>query len=397
MKVAPLHPQEPKRLKALLDYEVLDSEDEAVFDELTELASNICGTQISLISLIDHDRQWFKSRVGLDAKETPRNVAFCSHAILQEQVFEVPNALEDERFFDNPLVTEDPDIRFYAGAPLVTDNGYPLGTLCVIDREPKRLTDDQRRALEILAKQVISQLELRIRTRKLERINEQRGKMFAVVAHDLRGPFNGIMGMSKILKSKADSLKPDRIMHAAEGILESSFKVFQLLDELLQWTKNELGAFQIEPTGMSMKQVCESTISFLSDALELKGVTLNMEIDRNVKVVADKTLVKTVLRNLIANSIKYTPKQGLITIVAEVDESMATITVKDTGRGIAKAIRDNLFSDYVTSEIGTKGEKGSGMGLKLCGDFIRKMDGDIWVNDCEQGASISFTLPIYNG
>lgn len=393
MKSAPLHLHETERLNALLNYEVLDSEDEKVFDELTELASAICGTQISLISLVDKDRQWFKSRVGLDAPETPRNIAFCSHAILQEKVFEVPNALEDDRFFDNPLVTGAPDIRFYAGAPLVTPEGLPLGTLCVIDREPKKLNEDQERALQILAKQVITQLELRIHTRQVERINEQREKIFAVVAHDLRSPFNGIMGMSKILKSKAESLNPERIMQAAEGILASSHKVYQLLDELLQWTKNEMGAIKINAQGVKVEAVIQGTTDFLGDAADLKNVELKTNIEGDLAVAADETLVKTVLRNLVSNAIKYTPEHGVVTLNAKQENDVVKISVQDTGAGIPADLKESLFSTTVESHVGSAGEKGQGIGLKLCGDFIRKMHGKIWVEDCTQGTRISFSLP----
>ncbi|MDB5294088.1 MAG: multi-sensor hybrid histidine kinase, partial [Phycisphaerales bacterium] len=152
---------EAARLAALRAYDILDTPDEAAFDDLTRLAARICGTPISLVSLVDADRQWFKSRVGLDVAETPRDLAFCGHAILGQDLFVVPDAARDDRFADNPLVAGDPHVRFYAGAPLVGEGGQALGTLCVIDRVPRELTPDQADALRALARQAMSQIRLR--------------------------------------------------------------------------------------------------------------------------------------------------------------------------------------------------------------------------------------------
>src|SRR6516164_2164794 len=157
----PVPENEADRLQTLRAYKILDTKPEERFDELTRLAALICGVPISLISLIDTDRQWFKSRFGLDVEETPRAQAFCTHAIMQRDMFVVPDATKDERFAQNPLVTGDLHIRFYAGAPLAARDGHVLGTLFVIDHEPHTLTQAQKEALKIVGRLVIANFELR--------------------------------------------------------------------------------------------------------------------------------------------------------------------------------------------------------------------------------------------
>jgi GAF domain-containing protein len=164
---APTNPNEAKRLKVLWQYDVLDTVPEEVFDDLTELAARICEAPIALISLVDEDRQWFKSKIGVTVKETSRDISFCAHAIKHEDLFIIPDATKDQRFAHNPLVTSDPKIRFYAGAPLITPDGHALGTLCVIDKVPRQLRPEQQQALRVLSRHVMTQLELRRHTKEL--------------------------------------------------------------------------------------------------------------------------------------------------------------------------------------------------------------------------------------
>jgi GAF domain-containing protein len=152
---------ELKRRESLASYAILDTDPEPSFDDLTHLASFICKTPIALITLVDEHRQWFKSKVGLSSEETSRDIAFCSHAILQTEMFVVPDALQDARFRDNPLVGGEPHIRFYAGIPLINDDGFALGTLCVIDKRPRSLSDAETSALKALSRLVLGQMELR--------------------------------------------------------------------------------------------------------------------------------------------------------------------------------------------------------------------------------------------
>jgi PAS domain S-box-containing protein len=187
---APVPENEAERLAALRGLDILDTAPELAYDELCSLAAYICQTPVALISLVDGERQWFKSRVGLTAGETPREVAFCAHAILQPDLLVVPDASADERFANNPLVTAPPGIRFYAGAPLVTAEGHALGTLCVIDHAPRELTAEQARALRALSHQVVAQLRLRKQVAEQNQVNAELARanetLRVVLAHRQR-------------------------------------------------------------------------------------------------------------------------------------------------------------------------------------------------------------------
>ena len=169
---APVPTKEAKRLKVLWQYDILDTVPEEVFDDLTELAARICEAPIALISLVDEDRQWFKSKVGVTLTETSRDISFCAHAVKQQDLFIIPDASKDPRFAGNPLVISEPKIRFYAGAPLITPDGYALGTLCVIDKVQRELRFEQKQALRVLARHVMTQLELRRHARELNAAHE---------------------------------------------------------------------------------------------------------------------------------------------------------------------------------------------------------------------------------
>ncbi|HLP77936.1 MAG TPA: GAF domain-containing protein [Candidatus Paceibacterota bacterium] len=193
---------EKRRLKVLWQYDVLDTVPEEVFDDLTELAARICEAPIALISLVDEDRQWFKSKVGITINETSRDISFCAHAIFcQEGLFIIPDATKDKRFSSNPLVVSDPKIRFYAGAPLVTPDGYALGALCVIDKVPRELRLEQQKALRVLARHVMTQLEIRRHSRELAKSNKTKDRAVDELA-EARAEIAGLKQQLAGLKKK---------------------------------------------------------------------------------------------------------------------------------------------------------------------------------------------------
>lgn len=395
---------EEGRLENLKSYQILDTLPEKEYDEITYLASQICGTNISLISLIDETRQWFKSHHGLQATETPKEYAFCAHAINDpENILIVPDSRIDERFHDNPLVTGDPYVIFYVGVPLVTPMGYPLGTLCVIDNKPKKLDELQIRALKALANQLIKLLELRISLielrkseEKLKELNATKDRLFSIIGHDLRGPISSFKLVIDLMISDCDLSDSVALMDILQGIQKSAESTYDLLENLLAWARSQQNEIVFSPKEIALDEVVLKTIDLLSDICKNKEIVIINNVKENTTVYADKNMLMTVLRNLISNAIKFSPKGKQIEVFASKNQNEHLITVKDEGTGIMPENLEKLFknTEHLTT-YGTNGEKGSGLGLLLCKDFIGKHNGNIWVeSELGKGSMFMFTLPI---
>jgi signal transduction histidine kinase len=389
---------EAERLKSLESFSILDTLPEEEYDNITAIAAEICGTHISLVSLLDDQRQWFKSHHGLDATETPKEQAFCAHAIQNpKQVFVVPDARLDERFHDNPLVTDHPHVIFYAGVPLVTEEGTALGTLCVIDKTPKLLSPTQIKSLQSLAKQVMKLLELRRKTMQveemvtvLEKKNKELEQFAFVAAHDLRSPLNIISGLTKLYRVK----HADSIDSSAEEILDSiessSSKLKSMVDGLLQYYRAEKVAAE-HRTMVPVSQLL-SELESLFGADDSSRITLDSNLER---IEVNRTAVDQVLINLIANAIKYNDKP-----VAEVEigisesEDYYEFQVKDNGPGIAPEHQEEIFEIFkVVSKADKNGRSGDGIGLATVKKMIEAQNGKIWVRSSNgEGATFSFTF-----
>jgi signal transduction histidine kinase len=410
MPPAPLPANESERLKALARYCILDTEPEPNYDELAEIAAYICDTPIALISLVDKERQWFKAVVGIEARETPRDLAFCAYAIHSPQLLIVPDATKDQRFADNPLVLDEPHIRFYAGAPLVTKEGFALGTLCAIDRYPRQLNERQTRALEILAHQVVTQMELRLSHRQLQeyaeelqRLNRNKDRFFSTLAHDLKAPFNGILNLTKILEDEADNLSQEDVKDIAHDIHTASEQAYKLMENLLQWSLFETGGMRCQAEPLSLYEIAVSVIGLLNTIASQKGINLCISHTEDVLVYADRQMVHSVLQNLVTNAIKFTPSGGKVTISFEFSGTNAVVTVADTGIGMNEAQMQYIFSDSFVGNLcpttaGTAEELGTGLGLLLCRQFVERNGGRIRVtSEIGKGTTFVFTLPLYRG
>jgi signal transduction histidine kinase len=388
---------EAKRLQELASYDIMDSDMEKDFDNLTKLASEICQTNISLVSLIDGERQWFKSRKGLKTQETPKKFSFCGHAIHEpDKVFIVNDARQDKRFHDNPLVTGEPHVIFYAGIPLIAESGYSLGTLCVIDDKPKELTEKQLNALRILSGQVMKLIELRkkrklLKQQKLllEQKNEEIERFANVAAHDLKSPLNNISQLIDLLQDQGDFKDDSQLM--LEMVKSSAERLTNLIDQLLKFSKVEK---------LSIDDKTEITPSQLID--DLKSVILNDTDNCTIQLITklDKLNVNTtgvglILQNLVTNSIKYNDKrQTLVEIEINEKECCYEFEVKDNGPGISYEFKEKIFEPFTVLKGTDKfGNRGNGLGLSHVKKIVEKMGGIISFNSkIGIGTKFSFSV-----
>jgi signal transduction histidine kinase len=390
MKPGAIPPDEEDRLARLNSYAILDTLDEKEYDDIARLVAQICETPMANISFVDSERQWFKAVVGLKDRETSRDVAFCGHTILGEELFTVEDATEDERFHDNPLVTEDPRIRFYAGMPLVTPDGHKLGALCAIDSKPRRLNETQRNALEVLSRHVVDLLELRMRNRQLTVISELKTRLLAIIGHDLRSPIAKLSSAISLLNE--GKLSEEIIGDVLSEMNETMAGAQSLLDNLMSWAARQMdGVSPKEPVdlGVVVKGVAEGMRSEISK----KNNTLNLDLPTMPTLQVDRGVVEFILRNFLANALKFT-KDGEITVSGHVEENGVSIAVSDTGVGMNEDHVKRLFDwESRRKTRGTNNEEGSGVALLLCKDMADRIGGDINVQSrVGRGTTITLVL-----
>ena len=363
MIIAALPADEELRLQDLRSYDILDTASESDFDELVELAGQICNSPISLITLLDKDRQWFKAKNGMEENSTSRDIAFCSHAILQNDIFVVEDAALDPRFADNPLVTGSPAIRFYAGAPVISPGGYKMGTICIIDKTPKKLLPEEERALLLISKQVTRLLELRkknmiIRQRAEEIINLKTKTISTVIreqeddkkhiAFTLHEDLAQRLASSMLYLDMAQHQEAQRmqmIETAKAEIKNVMIEMRNLTYSITPYTSawipaDELIAEFVEKTAESYEFDIEVTSGKTGQqASQENAITAIRVLEQWFKILADKKEVHKVFI-----SIKTTTQLELLVE----DDGEA-----NTAEEIRERIRDSMIYDRVHSTNGT--------------------------------------------
>lgn len=391
MIAAQIPENEKERIAELKSLEILDSPTEQDYDDVVKLASAICQTPISLVSLIDSQRQWFKAKVGIDTDQTHRDVAFCAHAIHDNELMIVPNAIEDERFSDNPMVTSAPNIRFYAGMPLVTKSGYKIGTLCVIDSEPRELTEQQKFALKTLGKQVINMLELRLKNQRLNKLNSLQNKFLAIISHDVRNP---LVSVSELIGMMGNEMLTVDDFKGLTSQLQANISLtVELLNNLIDWGISQTKGDKLEMKQMPAKEKVAMELSRVAVAAQNKGIEIENLIEDYSLVMADANMFRFIIRNLVTNAIKFTSK-GKISVSLEEKSFGWVLHVSDTGVGIPIDKQKKLFdweNRYTTN--GTNNEAGSGLGLLMCKEFAEKHLGTITLKS-EPGVGTTFSVEI---
>lgn len=420
MLSAPRPADDAERVESLHGYHILDTESDRAFDDLAILAAHICGTPIALVSLVDADRQWFKAKVGMAASETPRDVSFCGHAILADDLFIVEDARCDARFADNPLVTSDPNIRFYAGSKLMTSDGHALGSLCVLDRVPRKLTKAQEEALRALSRQVVTQMEhtrnvlelaevvaerrqteeLKAAKHAAEAANRAKTEFLANISHELRTPLNGIIGLTEIvLESGLDAEQHENL----SLIKSSADSLLSLVVNVLDFARIESGQATLEAVEYSPRVCLDDAIKAWMPRAQEKGLSLVgcARPDVPELLVGDAQRLRQIIGQLLDNAVKFT-ERGSIEVELQMDlrlkdAALMHCSVKDTGIGIPPEQQVLIFDVFTQGDGSlTRRHGGTGLGLTISSRLAARMGGRIWV-DSEPGTGSKFHFTFRHG
>jgi two-component system, sensor histidine kinase len=401
MPSAPIPVDEEKRLASLKRYRILDTSPEDAFDRITRIVAETIGVPIALVSLVDRERQWFKSRYGLEAEETPRELAFCAHAILQDGVMVVEDASNDPRFSDNPLVTNDPSIRFYAGAPLTAPNGQNLGTLCAIDKVPRQLTLKQSQLLQDLSSVIVDELELRLALQQsaneiaeAARQDAMKDEFLSTVTHELRTPLTSIKGSLGLLHGGAVERESAAAADLIERANRNAEDLGRLIDDLLDFQKYQSGNLELEFAEFDPAGLVSETCDKMKSYAERQNTRISVQLGSSKKLLGDSARLSQVLTNLISNAVKFAPEDTEVVVRAEQRQNILQLSVSDRGPGIPKSFRHRVFEKFAQASTPER-PNGTGLGLAISKAIVEGHGGKIYFeSSADAGTTFFVELPI---
>ncbi|MFD1605478.1 ATP-binding protein [Flavobacterium artemisiae] len=399
----PVSQNESERLAALKRYNILDTLPDNAFDDATALVSYICGVPIAYISFIDESRQWFKSEIGIGVSEVPREITFCRYTIMDSKMVEIPDTLLNERFKDDPNVTGGFKIRFYAGVPLTTPDGYHIGVLCAADHVPRQLNESQRTALLIVARHVINTLELGTKNNELasqkkiaERAVAAKDSFLANMSHEIRTPLNAVIGFTELL---AGTKLDDQQRSFVKDVQTAGENLLLIVNDILDLSKIETGGLTLEMQPFDLKKALRHIYDLLKVKVT-KEVEFNLFLDADLPemVLGDQVRLNQILMNLAGNALKFT-SEGEVTIsikkTEETDEVyMIRFSVKDSGIGIPQEHLNIIFERFTQAEESTTRKfGGTGLGLSIVKQLVEMHGSKIHVKSREDfGSEFFFTL-----
>lgn len=397
---------EPERLKILRDLNLLDTPPDPAFDRLTRIASYMLKAPVSLVSLVDVDRQFFKSQIGLPepwatTRQTPLSHAFCQHAVATGEPLIVDDAREHPLVYDLPSVTE-LEIIAYAGIPLTTSEGANIGSFCVIDHQPRHWTDEDIELLEDLAASVMTEIELRAeiaerqtlitRLRELEQVKTD---MIRLAAHDLRNPLSIIVSAVDLLR-ESDELQSQENQENITLIRDAGRRMQRIISDIL--SLEHIEEFSASHTTVDLVAVVQETFAARRSDADLQSLSYHLHDTVKVaSVLGNKSQLREALDNLITNAIKYTPKGGdiMVSILPGTDRHVQVI-VEDSGFGIPKEHQTRLFQPFYRAKIReTQDIDGTGLGLHLVSKIIQRHSGHVFYRSTYgEGSTFGFELPL---